>query len=75
MKYHMYANAFVECSDGWRWNFIITDEVGIFEIRYEEWNESERKWVDKGIAESLHLKSIPQIIDALKVILAQNELG
>jgi hypothetical protein len=75
MNYQMYANAYVECGDGWRWHFIVTDEAGLFEIRYEEWVEADRKWIDKGIAESLHIEAIPHLIDAMKVLKAHNEMA
>lgn len=64
----MYASTFVECGDGWRWHLNVIDAAGLFEIRYEEWSEHERKWIDKGIAESLHIQAIPQLIDALRVL-------
>lgn len=68
MTYEMYADAYVECGDGWRWRFHITDAAGLFEISYEEWNEQAREWKPKGKAEALHVQAIQQIIDALKLL-------
>jgi hypothetical protein len=58
----MYAEAYVDSGEGWRWRFHVTDAAGLLGIESQAWDEKERVWKSEGPAEHLHVQAIPQII-------------